>query len=164
MKKLTFVILLAAYSLIGFAQSASADITKTKDFKTGICTISLKPGELTPELTYTLSKIIDAKNNYQTTYLIKIKMANPFKKTLNKDLTCAIELDDDTYADKIQTKEFAGWFKETLTIELQHPEKMAHTGLKHILLKGEKTMLYHISESNREALKNNVSKIIQEQI
>ncbi|MDR6843574.1 hypothetical protein [Flavobacterium granuli] len=163
MKKLTFAILLATYSLIGFAQSASTDITKTKDFKTGICTISQKSSELTPELSYTLTKVIDSKND-KTAYLMKITMLQPFKKTLNKDLTCIVELDDNTYVDNIQTKEYAGWFKGTLTIELQHPEKMKHNGLKHFMLKGEKTILYHISEKNKEALKNNISKLIQEQI
>jgi hypothetical protein len=91
-------------------------------------------------------------------------MSKPFKKTLNKDLTCVIELDDSTYMDNIQTKEYAGWFKGTLTIELQHPEKLTQNGLKHFMLKGEKTLLYHIPESNQAILKDNINKIIQEQI
>jgi hypothetical protein len=91
-------------------------------------------------------------------------MNEPFKKTLNTALSCSAEFEDGTYINNKQTKEHAGWFKGTLTLELQNPEKLTQNGLKHLLLNGEKTILYHIPENNKIALKNNISKLIQEQI
>src|SRR6187431_2658637 len=99
MKKIAFAFLLGAYSLVSFAQTISTNSTKTKDFKTGICTISQKPSELAPGLNYVLTKVIDVKNYNKTTYSMKITMAEPFKKTLNKSLTCSAEFEDNTFID-----------------------------------------------------------------
>jgi hypothetical protein len=164
MKKIILSLLLSTFSLLGFAQNTNAQVEKSKDFKTGICTITQKPAELAKGLTYVLTKVIDVKNENKTTYYLKITMANAFQKTLNKDLTCSAEFEDGTFIDNKQTKEHAGWFKGTLTLEIKRPNVLAESSLKHLLLKGEKTKLYHIEEKEKIMLKNNFNQIIQEQI
>jgi hypothetical protein len=164
MKKSISSLILSTLLLIGYAQNTNAQVEKTKDFKTGICTITQKPAELANGITYVLTKVIDVKNENKTNYYIKITMANGFQKTLNKDLSCSAEFEDGTFIDNKQTKEHAGWFKGTLTLEIKRPNILAESSLKHLLLKGEKTKLYHIDEKEKITLKNNIIQIIQEQI
>jgi hypothetical protein len=164
MIKLALTILFTTYSLLGFAQKTLSDFTKTKDFKTGICTITHKSLPLAPGLHYTLIKEIDVKNDNKTTYSLKVTMDEPFKKTLNNQLAYSVELGDGTYFESNPTKENAGWFKGTFTLVLTKPERSATLGVKHVLLHGEKTILYHILESNNVTYKNNLTQLMQEQI
>jgi hypothetical protein len=163
MKKSILIFLLGTYSLLSFAQNKPTAFTKTTDFKTGICTITQKTSLVTPELSYTLIKTIDVKNENKTTYIAKFTMLKPFQKTLNNQLFVSAELGDGTFIDNKPTKESAGWFKGTFTIEIK-PERRSVLGVKHIMLRGEKVILYHITESNNETFKNNLKQIMQEQI
>jgi hypothetical protein len=164
MKNYTLIVLFNLVPLFIYAQNKNEQVTKTTDLKTGISVITLESKELTKDLTYVLTKVIDKKNDNKTSYFVKVTMLDPFKKTLNSDLTCSTEFEDGLFIDNKQTKEYSGWFKGTFTLEINRPENAIAKNIKHVLLKGEKIKLYHIEPKEQEIFKNQMARIVQEQI